>query len=331
MEQETMAAQTIETVGTDVLYDESVKRLLANKSILAVILKECVPEFKHCTTREIAEQYIEGEPQIGEVGIAPDETNRSGEVIHGLNTEDATLTEGSIRYDIRFYASAPGEDGLIGLIINLEAQNRFNPGYPLLKWAIYYCSRMISAQYGAEFTKSEYGNIKKVYSIWICSNPPKDRRNTITQYSIREEQIVGEAKEEVKNYDLMSAVMICLGEETDRNYSGLLKFLEVLLSDEKTAAAKKTILQNEFDVPMTQTLETEVYQMCNLSQGAIEKGIQKGMQQGIQQGIGQGREEERIASVRNLMHNLHMTAEDAMKVLNIPQEDRDRIKQALAN
>ena len=83
--------------------------------------------------------------------------------------------------------------------------------------------------------------------------------------------------------------------------------------------------------------------MCNLSQGAIEKGIQKGIQQGIQQGlqkgmqqgiqkgIGQGREEERIASVRNLMQNLHMTAEDAMKALNVPQEDRDRIKQELAN
>ena len=67
--------------------------------------------------------------------------------------------------------------------------------------------------------------------------------------------------------------------------------------------------------------------MCNLSQGAIEKGIQKG----IQKGYGQGREEERIASVRNLMQNLHMTAEDAMKALNIPPEDRDRIKQALAN
>ena len=166
-----------------------------------------------------------------------------------------------------------------------------------------------------------------MYSLWICSHPPKDRRNTITRYSIREEPIVGEAKEDVKNYDLMSAVMICLGEETDKNYGGLLKFLEVLLSDEKTAAAKKTILQHEFDVPMTQTLETEVYQMCNLSQGAIEKGIQKG----IQKGYGQGREEERIASVRNLMQNLHMTAEDAMKALNIPPEDRDRIKQALAN
>ena len=94
-------------------------------------------------------------------------------------------------------------------------------------------------------------------------------------------------------------------------------------------------MRYRLNVPMTQTLETEVYQMCNLSQGAIEKGIRKGMQQGLQQGlqqgIGQGREEERIASVRNLMQNLHMTAEDAMKVLNIPQEDRDRIKQALAN
>ena len=67
--------------------------------------------------------------------------------------------------------------------------------------------------------------------------------------------------------------------------------------------------------------------MCNLSQGAIEKGIQKE----IQKGYGQGREEERIASVRNLMQNLHMTAEDAMEALNIPQEDRDRIKKALAN
>ena len=44
----------------------------------------------------------------------------------------------------------------------------------------------------------------------------------IQQYSIREEPLVGEAKEEVQNYDLMSAVMICLGEETGKNYVGRL-------------------------------------------------------------------------------------------------------------
>ena len=73
---------------------------------------------------------MKANPRSAKWASPPDETHRSGEVIHGLNTEDTTLTEGSIRYDIRFYASAPGEDGLIGLIISLEAQNRFNPGYP---------------------------------------------------------------------------------------------------------------------------------------------------------------------------------------------------------
>ena len=67
--------------------------------------------------------------------------------------------------------------------------------------------------------------------------------------------------------------------------------------------------------------------MCNLSQGVMEKGLQKG----LQKGYGQGREEERVASVRNLMQNLHITAEEAMQALNIPQEDRDRIQKALAN
>lgn len=51
-------------------------------------------------------------------------------------------------------------------------------------------------------------------------NPPKNRRNTITQYSIQEKHIIGEAVEQVRNYDLMSAVMICLGDEDDKTMAG---------------------------------------------------------------------------------------------------------------
>lgn len=115
-QEENYLAQTISQADVDARYDEGVKRLLANKSILAVIMKECVPEYRDCTTKDIAEKYIEGEPQIGAVGVNIDETNRVNPAIHGINTEDATLTEGTIRYDVRFYATAPSEDGLIGLI-----------------------------------------------------------------------------------------------------------------------------------------------------------------------------------------------------------------------
>ena len=44
-------------------------------------------------------------------------------------------------------------------------------------------------------------------------NPPKNRENSITRYYITEENLVGSVKERKADYDLMAAVMICLGKE----------------------------------------------------------------------------------------------------------------------
>ena len=153
-------------------------------------------------------------------------------MISGMETEDVTMTEGLVTYDIRFRAVVPVSGELIQLIINIEAQNDFYPGYPLIKRGIYYCSRMISSQYGKEFTESHYEKIKKVYSIWICMNPPKNRENTITRYYVEEENLVGKVKEEKRNYDLLTAVMICLGQPEDLDEAGVLRLLNMLLSTE---------------------------------------------------------------------------------------------------
>lgn len=102
----------------------------------------------------------------------------------------------------------PSSDDVIQLIINVEAQNDFYPGYPIIKRGIYYCARMISSQYGTVFTKSHYEKIQKVYSIWICMNPPKKRNNTITEYSLTEKHRIGKVKEAEEYYDLMSAILL---------------------------------------------------------------------------------------------------------------------------
>ncbi len=86
-----------------------------------------------------------------------------------MDTEDKSVREGTVTYDIRFRAIVPGSGEIIGLIVNVEAQNDFYPGYPLIKRGIYYCCRMISSQYGREFTDSHYERIKKVYSIFISN------------------------------------------------------------------------------------------------------------------------------------------------------------------
>lgn len=305
MKLETTLSQTLYTAGNNSDYDAACKRLLSEKIILAWIMKNCLEEYRDCNISEIIENYIEGEPQIAEIPIQPDQTNTvNHSLIRGGQTEDKTITEGTITYDIRFMATAPKSGELIRLIINVEAQNNFYPGYPLIKRGIYYCSRMISAQYGTEFSASHYEDIKKVYSIWICMNPPKYRENTITKYFITEKQLVGHVTEKVENYDLMSAIMICLGKPDSENYNGVLKLLNVLLSSEKAPDEKERILHDDFDIEMTQNLEREVSLMCNLSQDVIDRTL--------------------LDAIRHLMESVNWTAEQAMEALQIPETERPK-------
>ena len=181
MEAETTIAQGLHTTDDSSGYDAACKRVLSEKAILARIMKSCLEEYKDQDVNDIAEKYIEGQPQVSAVPVLPDE---GGTVISGMDTEDKSVREGTVTYDIRFRAIVPGSEEQIALIINVEAQNDFYPGYPLIKRGIYYCSRMISSQYGREFTGPHYEKIKKVYSIWICMKPPQYRENTITRYRL---------------------------------------------------------------------------------------------------------------------------------------------------
>ena len=84
MEIENILAKNITAAGEKAAYDAACKRLLANKVILAWIMKSCMEENKPHSIKEIAERYIEGIPQIAEAAVNPDEddmraVNRSGE------------------------------------------------------------------------------------------------------------------------------------------------------------------------------------------------------------------------------------------------------------
>ena len=305
MIEETSIAWGLHTTADSMGYDAACKRVLSEKAILARIMKACLEEYKDCNVNEISEKFIEGQPQVSTISVLPDE---NGTIISGMDTEDKLVREGTVTYDIRFRAIVPNSGEQIGLIINIEAQNDFYPGYPLIKRGIYYCCRMISSQHGREFTGSHYEKIKKVYSIWICMNPPQYRENTITRYRLVEEQLVGRATELVKNYDLLSIIMLCLGRPDGENYDGVLRMLDVLLSHETSEAEKRKILQDDYDIQMTQAMEREVSIMCNLSKGVEEKGVAKGI----------------LSSIKSLIKNMDVSVEQAMSVLDIPEAERQK-------
>ena len=298
MKRKSILYKDLEVSRAKEIYDESCKNILANKIILAWIMKSCMKEYKDCSICDIADHYIEGTPEISQREVHWDEAPASDPgKIRGENTEDKAVNEGIVRYDIMFRAILPQGQERIELIINIEAQKDFYPGYPLIKRGIYYGCRMISSQYGTIFTNSHYEKIQKVYSIWICFNPPEKRKNSINIYSVKEKNVVGKVKEKEADYDLLTAVMICLDsgkEEKEGKHqegteeSEILRLLEVLFSTEKELKEKEKILENEYGITMTYEEKEEVEKMCNLSEYVWEKGLQTGREEGLRTGINYG-------------------------------------------
>ena len=275
-------------------YDKACKEVLSEKGIIGHILKTCVREYENVSIEDIVNKYIQGTPEVEKILVQPDDVIYR---IESQHTEDS-----SVFFDVRFTALAPDTEELIELIINIEAQNKFNPGYPLLKRGIYYCSRMISGQYGTVFTKSHYEKIKKVYSIWVCTNSNKEWEYNIARYGIIEENIIGKAKAKTSHYDLLSVVMICLGKKQYTELEGLLRLLNLVLVDnDLKQQEKKNKLAEEFSIKMSPRLERGVQEMCNLSEGIEQRGIEKGIEKGIAQGREQMANETVIEMLKGKM------------------------------
>lgn len=95
MEAENTLAKNITAAGNKAAYDAACKRLLANKVILAWIMKSCLEEYRDLDVDEIAGKYIEGSPQIAKAEVNPDEKmGTDGEQIRGAKTEDAQWGKG---------------------------------------------------------------------------------------------------------------------------------------------------------------------------------------------------------------------------------------------
>lgn len=162
----------VSAADRDAQYDERAKRLLGNKIILAHILVKAVDEFKGMDPKE-AVTYIEGDPFISVIPVEPGLTNAEkeerGQRIVGMNTENAEINEGLVRFDIVFYVRTPsaggGKDGLSQVIVNLEAQKDEPTNYHILNRAVFYVSRLVSSQRERDFVNQNYNDIKRVFSI----------------------------------------------------------------------------------------------------------------------------------------------------------------------
>ena len=272
---ETNIAETIEINSYTAKYDESVKEMLADKQILARILKYSLEEFANEKLSVIIKSM--DEPVVSQMRMEPGHTNFTR--IQKTSQEDLVIGEGKIYFDIRFSVYL-GAD-LIKILINIEAQKSTNPsklGYHIDNRAIYYLGRMISAQKEVEFQNSHYDELKAVRSIWICMASADDE-DSINRIRFTQENVFGK-KMKFENLDKVQGVIIRLRENENAEVSKnvLIAMLEELLKRD-SAESKKKKLKEQYDIIMDVETERRVNTMCNLSEVVLERGVEQGMEQ----------------------------------------------------
>ena len=277
----TEIANAVNAAGDKAQYDTRVKRLLAQKSILAHILVKTVVEFQGMKPEDVV-TYIEGEPSISVVPVEPglanmEKTDATGQRIVGLNTENAEINEGLVRFDIIFYVRMPSVDdtknGLSQIIVNIEAQKDEPTEYKILNRAIFYVSRLISSQKERDFVNTNYDDIKQVFSIWICMNMDD---NSLSHIHLTKDELLKPCNWK-GNLDLLNIVLIGITNEIpehDEKYE-MHRLIGALLSSELKEQEKLDIIEHEYNIPTSQEFREDVRIMCNLSTGIEERATEK--------------------------------------------------------
>lgn len=152
---------------------------------------------------------------------------------------------------------------------------------------------MISAQKQTEFFHSDFDNIKKVRSIWICIDNGEDG-DSIEEIKLDRNTVFGK-KVSTHNIDLMKGIIINVrsGNYTKESQNTLISMLEKLLS-QTCIDEKKQILTEKYGMIMTTELEGRLQIMCNLSENIKDQSIKMERINAIERMINAGFVKEQI-------------------------------------
>ena len=243
--------------------DKPSKKILQYREVLAIILKETVEEYQGYSEEEIME-FIEADSITDATEVSGGRTNTR---IGGTATEFAELEEKTSNFDIAFRARNPclsNGDVVVNLYVDVVTE------------------------------KTDYGQLEKCYSIWICrERVPKDEQMSISFYKMMNYRNVGKCHPKEENYDLMTLVIIRLG---NKNYyseeKSVLDFLTMIFYPHFDGFRERVSKYISFEEVLGEEEEKNMidFEYCVYAT-AREEGIEEGHKEGLKEGLKAGIEE----------------------------------------
>ena len=281
MIENTELASAMETRGKGKAIDDYCKRVLSNKDVVSYILEKLVLDNKgYCGIKE-------------------------------SNIVDESIPGARIEYDKLYEVKLPKTK----IFVNIEAQSKENPGYPLMNRAVYYVSRLVAKQKNKSegFMKSRYGEMKEVYSIWIIMDMDVKKEEMIEVHTFPEKE----------DKTLMNIIMVYPLKEDSENE--VIRFLHILFVSDMEPAKKKQILEEKYKIKMTRELEEAMDDMCNVIEYYERKTRVEVLAEGKEAGIVEGEVNTMLKAIEKIEKNMNLSREEAMEILEIDEELKTKI------
>lgn len=232
--------------------DRIVKRLLENRELRAEFFKSTIAELKDKTREEIM-SWMEDD----------------GDSPKGLNTENVLPNGGMVRYDALYRVKIPSE-GDLGIYVNIEAQGQ-NSALEQDCRSVTYCGTLLSLQVADLGRRRGYRYLDRVYSIWICLDPPKERKGSVYVGRVWMKEADTDGPLEMMRGNLLNIVYVNLrgnGEETD---SAATRLMGILLGD-LPERKKLDLIRDRFNIDLGDGY-TEGVNTNFIYQDAYEEGF----------------------------------------------------------
>lgn len=254
--------------------DEVFKEILKFKWMAAIVLKNCINEYRDLSPLEIA-RLIKDER---ERGSQSDEELLQDEVDLINGTEGTGVQKNTVK-DVTFRVFSNENRLFINLVtVNFEMQNKFKKTKPsTISRSVYYAASGLRSTVAAG--DAEYANMHKVYTIWLCAENVVFDNGTDTAWLRRERDVKYAYKHRFgirrfydelpgtafgdRESDLMEAVLLDL------------KVLKNKVDDEQAGNAtpdEKVLLESIYDMPNAIGLMEETYKVDLTGYGKGVKG-----------------------------------------------------------
>ena len=260
MIENTELGSAVEIRGKGKAFDDYCKRVLSNKDVVSYILEKLVLDNKgYCGIKE-------------------------------SNIVDESIPGARIEYDKLYEVKLPKTK----IFVNIEAQSKENPGYPLMNRAVYYVSRLM-------------------YSIWIVMDMDVKKEEMIEVHTFPEKE----------DKTLMNIIMVYPLKEDSENE--VIRFLHILFVSDMEAAEKKQILEEKYQIKMTRELEEAMDDMCNVIEYYERKTRVEALAEGKEAGIVEGEVNTMLKAIEKIEKNMNLSREEAMEILEIDEELKTKI------